>query len=118
MNNKVKKSHKVIASILMLTFVSVFLTTGINAATEDEIEESINAGIAWLAANQNTEGSWGTFESYKTAETCFALIKLQDRAYELGYESPFDPAYEYYPNVIEGWDYIFEIATLDPVRVC
>lgn len=78
----------------------------VNAATEEEIEQSIIDGLAWLAEDQDdVDGSWGA--SDKTAQTCFALIKLQDRAYELEYESPFDPEYDYSDNVIAGWEYVF-----------
>jgi len=83
----------------------------INAVPEADIEQSITDGLAWLAEDQNdVDGSWGT--SDKTARTCFALIKLQDRAYELddpAIDSPFDPDYEYSENVIAGWEYIFSV---------
>jgi hypothetical protein len=43
-----------------------------------------------------------------------ALIKLQDRAYELidpgtgqPFTSPFDPAYPYSANVLAGWQFVF-----------
>ncbi|MGD2201489.1 MAG: prenyltransferase/squalene oxidase repeat-containing protein [Candidatus Bathyarchaeota archaeon] len=85
-----------------------FLPTA-TAATEQEIEESIERGLEWLTAQQNPDGSWGTAPGYMTAITGFALIKLQMRAYELGYDSPFDPAYEYSGNVTEGWVFIFNV---------
>jgi hypothetical protein len=73
------------------------------AATEEQIEASIDNGIAWLVDQQNADGSW---TPYGTATTCFALIKLQDYAYEKGYDSPFDPAYAYHQNVIDGWTFV------------
>ncbi|NIQ04766.1 MAG: hypothetical protein GWO20_03245 [Candidatus Korarchaeota archaeon] len=74
---------------------------------EEEIEESIDAGLAWLVAQQDDEGYWGPYTAYWVPYTGFALIKLQDRAYELGYDSPFDPEYGYASTVIAGWDFIF-----------
>lgn len=73
------------------------------AATEEAIEQSITDGITWLAGDQLANGSW----SNHTAVTCMALIKLQDRAPELGYDSPFDPDYEYSDEVLAGWQYVF-----------
>lgn len=92
----------------MLTLLLLTSMMPVRAATEEEIEQSIIDGVAWLASQQNEDGSWGTGSDVITAYTCFALIKLQDRAYELEeYDGPFDPDYPYYSNVIEGWDYIF-----------
>jgi hypothetical protein len=75
------------------------------AATEDEIGEAIARGVDWLAGQQKDDGSWG--DSQQTAITCFALLKLEERAYELGYWSPFDSDYPYSENVVRGWQYIF-----------
>lgn len=76
-----------------------------NAATEDEIEEAIASGVGWLVSQQESDGGWGNWQ--QTAVTCLALVMLEERAYELRYESPFDPAYTYSDNVIRGWQYIF-----------
>ncbi len=78
------------------------------AASEDAIEESIEAGLAWLAAQQDPVGGyWGATTCERVGFTGFALLKMEDRAYELGYDSPFDPEYEYASNVDLGFDYIF-----------
>ena len=75
----------------------------------ETILESIVNGTAWLISQQNGDGSWGS--SYKAAETGFVLIKLQDRAYELGAD-PFEndsnetDYYEYADNVIAGWKFL------------
>jgi len=97
---------KTLTLLIMILFLSAttFLPATL-AATEDEIEASIDAGLVWLTSVQNLDGSWGEYD--QTAHTAFALIKLQDRAYELGYESPFDPDYTYSENVEKGWDFIF-----------
>ncbi|MBW1818281.1 MAG: LPXTG cell wall anchor domain-containing protein, partial [Deltaproteobacteria bacterium] len=42
-----------------------------------------------------------------TAYTCFVLLKLEERAYELVYDSPFDQDYPYWENVVAGWQYVF-----------
>ena len=89
-----------VAAILIATAVS-----GAFAATRDEIETAVANGVAWLASRQYGDGSWGDWE--QAAKTCFVLVKLEERAYDLGYMSPFDPAYPYSENVIRGWQYIF-----------
>ena len=89
------------------SFLSIPIGQG--PPTPEQIQQSINEGVTWLADHQNADGSWNNNE--EVAHTCFALIKLQDRAYELGYDSPFDPAYPYVDNVISGWEFV-----LDPVN--
>lgn len=90
----------------------------VNAASDTDIEQAIVDGLAFLAANQNRDGSWGGNVPY----TAFVLIKLQDRAYELG-KDPFetdsmDPDYyEYATNVIDGWEYIFTPAASGDPKV-
>ncbi len=90
------------------------------AATPADIENAINLGISWLVTQQDLigpginpyYGSWG--KSYcPNATTAFVLIKLQDRAYELG-KDPFETDmgqpdyYEYATNVIAGWEYLYD----------
>ena len=85
--------------------------------TVEDIEDSIIAGLAWLVSEQNpTDGSWGT--SDKVARTGFAVLKLEDRAYDLGYDSPFDPEYEYSGNVTAGLEYIFSQAQSYTPGIC
>jgi hypothetical protein len=81
----------------------------------DEIEASIARGLAWLVGQQNENGSWDEWGE-PVATTSFALVKLEDLAFELGH-NPFDPAYEYSQNVIAGLDYIFSQAA-HPTLCC
>jgi len=77
-------------------------------------EEKIEAGIDWLVDQQDdSNGSWGGSWN-PVAITGFALIKLQERAYELELD-PFETDsaepdyYEYATNVIAGWQYLFSV---------
>jgi hypothetical protein len=94
---------------LALALVMALVAVPAQAATPAEIEQSIVDGLEWLCGEgdelgqQQADGSWG----YDTAKTGLVLIKLQERAYELGYSSPFDPAYEYSDEIVAGWTYIF-----------
>jgi len=105
------KISMLIALTLLLASTITFTAS---AATEEEIELSIEEGLAWLAAQQNPDGGWGDDDSRMTAVTAFALIKLQMRARELGYDSPFDPDYPYSVNVKRGWEYMFDEVNMIP----
>ncbi|CAF30057.1 prenyltransferase/squalene oxidase repeat-containing protein [Methanococcus maripaludis] len=99
-----KKSALVIALIMVLAPLAFVPSAA--AATEDEIEASIDAGVEWLASQQNETGYWGDCGDDLPAITGFALVKLVDRARELGVD-PFDPEeYEYARNVTAGYNWL------------
>jgi hypothetical protein len=110
---------KTIAVIMTIVLLIPLLQSPLSAsaATDEEIQNSINQGLAWLASVQNPDGSWGANQGQMTAATAFSLIKLQDRAYELEYDSPFDPAYNYSENVLDGWGFIFTTLNSTPLYV-
>jgi PKD repeat protein len=102
--------------ITLLIAVGISLATvPVNAVTDTDIEQAIINGVAYLAGAQNADGSWGYYD--KSAHTGLVLIKLQDRAYELGYSSPFDPSYPYSTNVINGWIFLFNNAYKRPINM-
>jgi hypothetical protein len=98
-------------------FLTIFLAFAIvytlpaQAATKPEIDAAIADGVAWLAAQQQGDGSWpNTFYwGEPVAYTGLAVLKLEQYAYELGYASPFDPEYLYHQNVEDGLNYIFGV---------
>ncbi|HEY90673.1 MAG TPA: hypothetical protein G4O07_02460, partial [Dehalococcoidia bacterium] len=107
--------RRLLSMILVIGLITGLMVVPAQAATEDEIEGAITEGLEWLVPQQNLDGSWGQLddagnplplENY-AAKTGLVLVKLQERAYELGFESPFDPNYEYSQDIIEGWEYIF-----------
>lgn len=104
-----KVKNIIISFVLLVSLIAMPAL----AATPEEIEQSIVDGLAWLVGVQNTDGSWGG--SYRIACTGFAVMKLEDRAFELGYDSPFDPAYPYNANVIDGLNYLFRNAYTIPI---
>lgn len=86
--------------------------------TPEQIEPVIQDGLEWLVGEQRAGGFWGSVDGSGNpylyygeyvARTGFALVKLEDRAFETGYD-PFDPDYEYNSNVEDGLDYIFSQA--------
>ncbi len=107
---KIFRQEIIVIVVLMLITVG-FTILPLNVshgASDEEIEDSITKGIAWVASQQNADGSWG-IESYKLATTGLVLIKLQDYAREL-FLSPFENNYLYKDNVIKGWKYVFGIS--------
>ncbi|HEY65247.1 MAG TPA: terpene cyclase/mutase family protein, partial [Caldilineae bacterium] len=107
-----KRSLSILMIVAMLVSILLMVTfsplTAKASVEPGAVQEAIDKGIAWLVAQQNPDGSWGNGEY--VAVTAFAVLKLEDRAFELGYESPFDPAYQYSQNVIDGLNYIFSQA--------
>ncbi len=73
-------------------------------APRETVGESTDDGLAWLAAQQNTDGSWGT--KWQVAKTGLAVLKLETHATSANM-SPFDPAYPYKAQVEKGLDYLF-----------
>lgn len=57
---------------------------------------------------QNVDGSWhsGTQSGDRFGTTGLVLVKLEDRAFEIGYDGPFDPGYPYRTNVVNGLNYM------------
>ena len=93
-----------LALLLVLLMPTFVLLSFSYAATEEEIEQSIMDGLAWLAGEQNLDGSWPGNEP--VAKTGLAVLKFIDRAKELG-ENPFSEEYEYNTTVYLGLEYIF-----------
>jgi len=87
--------------------VAVLANTSATAATPEEIKASIDAGVNWLVAQQNPDGSWEGCP----ARTGFAVIKLEERAYELGLD-PFGAGYPHKAAIESGLDFIFRNASV------
>lgn len=83
------------------------------AATDEEIEESVEAGVAWLVDQQDPEsGCWDNWLGARVASTGFAVVKLSDYARERGLD-PLDPEYQYSDNIAAGLECIFSMADDD-----
>lgn len=94
--------------VLLSLFVGPMVLS-LQAATPQEIEESVQDGISWLVTQQQANGSW-TANGFPVGETGLVLSKLVERAHELG-QDPFDTSsYAYAQNVIDGYNYLFSQA--------
>ena len=105
--------------IFVLLILTISLTVPAQAASEGEIQTAIDAGIAWLVAQQNPDGSWGEYDQVGT--TAFAVKKLEhhcvDTKWGLGLPSPFDPASPYRDIIQNGFNYLFANACTMPVSL-
>ena len=95
--------------ILLLVFISSIGVSNTKAATEEEIEAAIVAGLQWLASQQSIDGSWGSGGCDRVASTGLAVLKFETRAIELGLD-PQGGAFEYSEQVIAGLNYILSNA--------
>jgi len=105
--------RKLIAIAVLVVLLVSMLSLPAQAATPAQIETAIQNGLNWLVPQQNPDGSWSTPVGEPVATTAFMVTKLCDRAFELKYLSPFDPAYPYRQNVIDGLGFIFRQAIPD-----
>jgi hypothetical protein len=95
---------KIVALVLALLLVGSFVSSPAQAATAADIEAAVEDGLAWLAGQQNLNGSWGTYDL--VGHTGLAVLKFEEYAWEQGID-PFDPAYTYQAQVVNGLDYLF-----------
>ncbi|CAD7773168.1 hypothetical protein FHEFKHOI_01345 [Candidatus Methanoperedenaceae archaeon GB50] len=110
--NRMRMLTLVLAAMMVFTVFTAICAPA-SSATDAEIEQAITDGLAWLIAQQNLNpadpdyGSWNAYWGELEAGTGLALYKLCERAYELGYDSPFDPDYKYHQNVMDGFNWTF-----------
>jgi hypothetical protein len=106
--------------ILVMVLVAFMSLPRSNAATEEQIEQALEKGLAWLAGQQDPgSGYWqywwfpGDFANVNVGVTGLAVLTFEQWAKALG-SDPLDPAqFEYADNVIDGLDYIFSKAGSD-----
>ena len=116
--------RKILSVAIIFIMMVGLIVMPAQAATEEEIEESIIKGVEWLAMQQSPDGSWNNNYEAPVAQTGFALVKLCDRAYELArrpdseIDGPFDPDYPYHENVELGLNYLFSQAAPAGVGIC
>jgi len=96
-----KKKVGFIVPVILIAVLTISVgIPGVKAP--NSIQNAIDSGVAWLAKQQNLDGSWYS----NTGVTGLAVLKLETYAIESN-QDPLDPSYEYYTNVSNGLDYIF-----------
>jgi hypothetical protein len=101
--------------VLALAFTALALIFGPLAPTvssqddgpsfEEQVENAIVNGLAWLADQQYEDGSWGGYGCDRVAYTGLAVLKFETRAIELGLD-PMGGEFEYSSQVVNGLSYI------------
>jgi hypothetical protein len=100
--------RKKMTYIVAMVFVALTLSLVVpraKAATPVEIQSAIDKGLAWLAAQQNVDGSFGT-NYYRVGDTGLAVFKFETYAQERQMD-PFDSNFAYHDQVINGLNYLF-----------
>jgi hypothetical protein len=104
MNNE--NIWKIIALLVAVVIISS-VVPAVNAASEEEINEAIADGLAYLAANQKPDGSFGSDYDdvdYKIAQTAEAVLAFENEGHFPGGGTLYSV------NVEKGLDYIFGYA--------
>lgn len=110
--------RRILSILFILGLITSLIAVPAQAAPPEDIEASIEAGLDCLVPQQHPDGYWPGWDP--VARTGFAVVKLEDRGYELALtdpeiDGPFDPDYEYSSNVIAGLNYIFSQAAAPAV---
>jgi len=107
------KNPKCITTLLIVIIISIVLAVmpAANAATEAEINVAITDGLAYLAAQQKGDGSFGPIGSdpdYLIAQTAEAVLAFENEGHFPGGGTAYSA------NVEMGLDYIFGYANTMP----
>jgi len=105
------KVQRLLLTLIITALIVIAMTPVVSAADTAAINNAISKGVAYLASQQNVDGSFNQ-AGFPTGETGLAVLKLEDRAIELGM-SPFDPSYAYHSNVENGLQYLFDHVNAD-----
>ena len=100
------RSHLLSVAASVLTMAISAAPSGY-AATQAEIDQAITNGLAWLATQQNGDGSFGS--GYPLAYTAAAVLAFENEGYLPGGGAG-------YPTIVEkGLDYILANASSIPI---
>lgn len=105
-----RKIGKISIVVIIFSLIMICSPMPLQAAPvdDDQIEQAIEAGLVFLAEQQNTvDGYWDG--SDRVGHTAFAVLKMEDRAIELGFD-PFEEEYIYSENIKKGLNFIFSKA--------
>lgn len=98
------RSKLCVVAVLALLLAVTPVASADPPTLEEEIEDSIVAGLEWLAGQQNPDGSFGDQWDI-VGQTGLVVLKFEDRALDLGLD-PLEEAYEYSGLVQAGLNFI------------
>jgi len=102
-----------IAGLCILLFAAALYIDApkAEAATQAQIDDAIQKGLAWLAANQDPSGYFYGSSSYRLANTAAAVLAFENEGHFPGPDSSVPSAPGTYEKVVEdGLDFIFQYA--------
>ncbi len=103
--------RKLCGGLFVLLLAGMLVLPALGQPTEADIQAAIDAGVAWMAGQQDpTTGEWPM--GGEIAPTGFGVLKLLDYAFERD-EDPFDETYAYYTKLMLGFEYIFNNVQTD-----
>ena len=104
--------RKVKFLLVVILFVAAMQGSAVQAATPAQIEQAVANGLAWLATQQNPDGSFGNY--VPVAETGLAVWAFCQRAIHLNVD-PLSAAFPYKNQVQNGLNYLFAQAQTTPL---
>ena len=93
-----------IVAIAVVALTLSMIVPRAKTANPADIQNAIDNGLAWLAGQQNGDGSFGS-NQYRVSDTGLAVLKFEAYALERG-EDPFDSGFMYHDQVTNGLNYI------------
>lgn len=113
-----RKAMSIVVCLTLVITAFAIMPLNVGAVDEDDIEQAIVDGLLWLADQQNpTYGYWDSgSHGWYIPVTAFVIFKFETYAIETGQLVdgkieeilvPWDGVDDYYPNVEDGFDYLF-----------
>jgi PKD repeat protein len=99
---------------LALVFSTVAAPVTVLGAGQDDIDNSVEDGLSWLASQQNLDGSWNS--SDQVGYTALIVTAFNQHAIRNGTD-PLGASYQYRTVVQKGLDYIFSRAVITAISV-
>lgn len=96
-------------AVIVLLFIGILLLPigipfGYSGQTATAIDNAIERGLAYLAANQSSDGSWSWSGNYPVATTAMTVLAFENAPHSHLPDNMSDP---YHTNVAKGLDYLF-----------
>lgn len=109
--------HKILLVLVSLVLLFGMLGIQAQAATQTEINDAIQDGLAWLVTQQNADGSFG-IGANPVAYTAVAVLAFENEGYFPGPDSSVpSPVGSYARRVEDGLDFIFNYAKMTAMSV-
>ncbi|MFC2001958.1 prenyltransferase/squalene oxidase repeat-containing protein, partial [Chloroflexota bacterium] len=104
--------HKIVTIVVALVLLFGMIAAPVQAVTTTQIDTAIKDGLAWLATQQNANGSFGSGAN-PVAYTAAAVLAFENEGYFPGPDSSTpSPAGTYERRVEDGLNFIFNYARI------